>query len=92
MLDYAAIAMMRLTRMRALMHNPIPPAVPTPSARQAAASDDLTLSPRPSPHPSRSAVEAGRSAHQSDPGDECTCPVCTGDCADIDPCQRESEQ
>lgn len=68
MINHAAIALTRLTRMRALMRDPILPAVPTPSAPQAAASDGLTLSPRPSIHPRRSAVEAGRSAKQSDRG------------------------
>ncbi|MFX4085843.1 hypothetical protein ACKU27_12150 [Sphingobium yanoikuyae] len=36
-------------------------------------------------------IEADRSAYQSDPGDECPCPICTSDCARIVPCQREND-
>ncbi len=61
------------------------------AARHAGASDAGTPPPA-SRSPSGSAVEAGRPANlsdQSDPGDECTCPACTSDCAGIVPCLNE---
>ena len=92
-IDYAAIAFTRLQRLRALMHYPHPPElrVTPPTAQQAVASDDRPLSPRSSPEPLVSAVEAGRHATQSDPGDECDCPACTSDCGRIAPCMRKDD-
>lgn len=58
-------------------------------AARSVASDD---SPHPylsSSTPCGSAVEAGRPATPSTPTEECTCPVCTSDLAEIVPCERE---
>ncbi|WP_416464012.1 hypothetical protein [Sphingomonas sp. VDB2] len=91
MIDFAGISLSRLIRMRRDMHlSPLPDMrVIPPTAQQAGASDGLTLSRGPSSDPRVSAVEAGRHATQSDPGDECDCPACRSDCAGIVPCQRK---
>jgi hypothetical protein len=93
-INHAALAFTRLMRMRRNMHlSPLPDLrVIPPTAQLAGASDSPRPSPGLSPDPRGSAVEAGRPANQSDPGDECGCPVCTSDCARVAPCQRESER
>jgi hypothetical protein len=92
-INHAALAFTRLMRMRRLINQSALPelCVIPPTAQPAGASD----SSRPhglSSDPRGSAVEAGRPANQSDPGDKCDCPVCASDCARVAPCQRESEQ
>jgi len=57
-------------------------------ASRSAASDDDPLSVS-SISPRGPAVEAGRPANPSEPGRECTCPVCNSDMAGIVPCERE---
>lgn len=83
MLNFADIALTRLNRLRRDMTNPQLPdmRVIPPTAQQAGASGDLTLSHGSPSINSGSAVEAGRPAKQSDPGDECDCPACRSDCA-----------
>jgi len=94
MIDVASIAWARFMRTRDLMTSP-PPLIEravTPDAPWAGASGDLTLSPGSPFSPRGPAVEAGRSANKSDPGDECQCPACRSDCAGIAPCEREDDQ
>lgn len=93
-INHASLALTRFLRMRALMHlSPLPEAHAVPLVvRRAGASDDPNpLSKGSSFDPRGSAVEAGRPANQSDPGDECDCPACQSDCAGIVPCQREND-
>lgn len=59
------------------------------SAQRAGASDDLSPS-RSSSDPRGSAVEAGRSANQSEPGEPCDCLPCRLGLTHISPCERES--
>lgn len=84
-INHAALAFARLIRLRRRIRaSPLPDmCVTPPTAQQVGASDGLSLSQGPSSDPRGSAVEAGRSANQSDLGDECDCPVCTSDCARV---------
>lgn len=92
-INYAALAFARLIRLRRQIPASSLPdmCVIPPTAQRAGASDGLSPSQGPSSDPRGSAVEAGRPANQSDPGDECGCPVCTSDCARILPCQRKDD-
>lgn len=95
MINMSATAFCRYLRARAAAaHSPLPDRAATPvAARQAGASGEPEpLSPGSPSLPRGSAVEAGRSAMQSDPGDECGCPSCQSDCAGIAPCVRENER
>ncbi|MEO7469795.1 MAG: hypothetical protein ABIV36_22530 [Sphingobium limneticum] len=91
-INHAALAFTRLMRMRRLINQSALPdlCVIPPTAQPAGASDSSRPSPGLSHDPRGSAVEAGRPAQQSDPGDECDCPVCTSDCARVAPCQRKA--
>jgi hypothetical protein len=95
MIDMSSTAFSRYLRARAAAsRSPLPDHAVSPlAARPAGASGDPEpLSPGSPSLPRGSAVEAGRSAMQSDPGDECGCPACQSDCAGIAPCQRDNER
>lgn len=95
MINMSATAFSRFLRARAAAsRSPLPDRAVIPlAARQAGASGDPEPLSSGSPSlPRGSAVEAGRSAMQSDPGDECGCPACQSDCAGIAPCVRENER
>jgi hypothetical protein len=93
MINHAEIAWRQLQRIRHNIANPplLDTCVIPPTAWRAGASDGSEpLSKGPSSDPRGSAVEAGRPVTQSDPGDDCDCPVCTSDCARVAPCQRKA--
>lgn len=94
MINVSCLAFRRFLRARAAAASNPPDARFNPlCARQAVASDDPAPLPEgSSPRPGGSAVEAGRSAKQSDPGDECDCAVCSSDCARILPCALSEDE
>ncbi len=95
MIDMSATAFSRFLRARAAAsRSPLPDRAVIPlAARQAGASGDPEpLSPGSPSLPRGSAVEAGRSAMQSDPGDECDCAVCSSDMAGLVPCPLDEDE
>lgn len=92
MINVSSIAFGRFLRARAATAPNLPDQRVNPlSAPRVEASDDPNPLPGSSPRPGGSAVEAGRSANQSDPGDECDCAVCSSDLAGIVPCALNEE-
>ncbi|KEZ17694.1 hypothetical protein CP98_03177 [Sphingobium yanoikuyae] len=97
MIDIASIASMaahKAERLRRLNNQPpLSDCVVIPlTAHRAGASGDLAPFHGSPSSPRGPVIEADRSAYQSDPGDECPCPICTSDCARIVPCQRENDR
>jgi hypothetical protein len=94
MIDIASMAAMQAQRLLTLLHQPPLSAtrVSPLCARRAGASGDLAPFHGSPSSPRGPVIEADRSSYQSDPGDECPCPICTSDCARIVPCQRENDQ
>lgn len=94
MIYIASIAFRRFMRAR-LASKPNPPVshfTPFCAARAVASDDPAPLPEGSSSRPGGSAVEAGRSAKQSDPGDECDCAVCSSDLAGIVPCALSEDE